>query len=183
MYPFENDRNRRGRKDPFDFFGMDDDFERMFREMERMMERAFRDFSFDWMKPGKSFVHGFNIHIGPDGKPKIREFGHRPSKTPKGEQAISDEREPLTDVIESDEVFTEAAYKLSELTPDKFISRGIIYPPFKNIREISAHIALVTTQQIAQEQGTTLYSIKDIKSRMWKPQYHPIIKTESNLKK
>jgi len=78
----------------------------------------------------------------------------------------------------SDEVFTEAAYTLSELTPDKLISRGIIYPSFKNIREISARIALVTTHQIAQEQGTAEYSIEDIKSRMWKPRYHPIIKTE-----
>ncbi len=78
----------------------------------------------------------------------------------------------------SDEVFTESAYTLSELTPDKLISRGIIYPSFKNIREISAHIALVTTHQIAQEQGTAEYSIEDIKSRMWKPRYHPIIKTE-----
>lgn len=76
----------------------------------------------------------------------------------------------------SDEVFTEAAYTLSDLTPHKLISRGIIYPSFKNIREISSHIALVTTQQIAQEQDTAEYSIEDIKSRMWKPRYHYMIK-------
>jgi len=77
----------------------------------------------------------------------------------------------------SDEVFTEAAYTLSDLTPDKLISKGTIYPSFKNIREISAHIALTTTRQIAKEQGTTEYNIEDIKSRMWKTGYHTIVKT------
>jgi len=77
----------------------------------------------------------------------------------------------------SDEVFTEAAYTLSDLTPDKLISKGTIYPSFKNIREISAHIALTTTRQITKEQGVSEYNIEDIKSRMWKPGYHTIVKT------
>lgn len=98
MDPFRRDRNRRG-KDPFDFFGFDDEFERMFHEMERMMQRAFR-FSPDDMKPGKSFVHGFNVRIGPDGKPRIQEFGNHHMKSEKGKSAISEEREPLTDVFE-----------------------------------------------------------------------------------
>jgi len=42
----------------------------------------------------------------------------------------------------SDSVFTEAAYTLSKLTPEKLISKGTIYPPFKEIREISANIKL-----------------------------------------
>ena len=53
----------------------------------------------------------------------------------------------------------------------------MIYPLFKNIREISAHIALTTTRQIAKEQGTSEYNIEDIKSRMWEPRYHTILKT------
>ena len=77
----------------------------------------------------------------------------------------------------SDSVFTEAAYTLSELTPDTLISKGMIYPSFKHIREISAHIALATTHHIAEEQGTREYSIEDIKRRMWKPGYHTIVKT------
>jgi HSP20 family protein len=100
MYPFEDDRDRRRKRDPFDFFGMDDEFERMFRQMEKMWERAFKDFQFDNIEPGKSFIHGFNINIGPDGKPKIQEFGHRPQRISEGKHTISDEREPLTDVIE-----------------------------------------------------------------------------------
>ncbi|MEF8848924.1 MAG: archaeal heat shock protein Hsp20 [Candidatus Thermoplasmatota archaeon] len=90
-------RNRR-RRDPFDFFGFDDEFERMFKEMERMMEKMFRNRGD--IKPGKSFVHGFNFHLGPDGKPHIEEFGNRSKRSSDGETSISDEREPLTDVME-----------------------------------------------------------------------------------
>jgi HSP20 family protein len=102
MYPFDNDRNKR-RRDPFDFFGFDDEFERMFRNMERMWERTFRDLNFDQIEPGKSFVHGFNIRIGPDGKPRIEEFGNRPKKIDEGKTVVSDERKPLTDIIEGDD--------------------------------------------------------------------------------
>jgi HSP20 family protein len=52
---------------------------------------------------GKSVVHGFKIHIGPDGKPKIEDFGNKPKQLPTGEATISEEREPLTDIIEGDE--------------------------------------------------------------------------------
>lgn len=101
MYPFDEDEDKRRRKNPFDFFGMDDEFERMFMEMERMMEKIFRDFSSDSIEPGKSFVHGFNIRVGPDGKPRMEEFGNHTHRTPNGEPSISDDREPITDVIES----------------------------------------------------------------------------------
>ena len=101
MDPFKDERNRR-KKNPFDLFGFDDDFERMFREMERMMGRAFR-FPMNKMGPGKSFVHGFSVKIGPDGKPLIQEFGNHHIKSDEGKEAISEEREPLTDVIECDE--------------------------------------------------------------------------------
>jgi HSP20 family protein len=102
MYPFDEDRNRR-RKDPFDLFGFDEEFDRMFRNMEKMWEHAFRDFNFDQIEQGKSFVHGFNIRIGPDGKPKIEEFGNLPRKIDEGKTILPDEREPLTDLIEGDD--------------------------------------------------------------------------------
>jgi len=100
---FFNDDGKRRRKDPFDFFGIDDEFDRIFREMEHMMNRMFRDFDANWIKPGSSFIHGFNIHVGSDGKPHIEQFGNRPLKKSDGERTISDERELLTDVIEGDE--------------------------------------------------------------------------------
>jgi HSP20 family protein len=102
MNPFIGDRDR-WKKNPFDFFDIDDEFYRIFSEMEKMMERIFGDFSIDWLKRNKSFVHDFNIDIGPDGRPRIQEFGNRPLKTPEGDSLISDEREPLIDIIEGDE--------------------------------------------------------------------------------
>lgn len=102
MYPYVDDNDRRKQKKPFDFFGIDDDFERLFRQMERMWERAFKDLSFDYIEPGRSFVHGFNINIGPDGKPRIQEFGHRPQRITDSKNYMIDERDPLTDVIEGE---------------------------------------------------------------------------------
>jgi HSP20 family protein len=102
MYTFDEDRRRR-RRDPFDLFGFDDEFDRMFRNMEKIWERAFRDFNFNQIEPGKSFIHGFNICIGPDGKPRIEEFGNRPKKIDKGKTIVPEEREPLTDIIEGDD--------------------------------------------------------------------------------
>ena len=102
------DRKKRRRRNPFDMFGFDEDFireifndERITEDIRRMTEEMMRMFSN--AQPGKPVVHGYKIHIGPDGKPRIEDFGNRPTKSPKGEPVISEEREPLTDVIEGDE--------------------------------------------------------------------------------
>jgi len=58
---------------------------------------------FSSAQPGKPVVHGYKIRIGPDGKPKIEDFGNKSTKSPDGEQLISEEREPLTDIIEGDD--------------------------------------------------------------------------------
>lgn len=105
MDPFDEDKNRR-RKNPFDFIG-DDEFERIFDEMQKMFENInFKDLMDDMLRdgiePNKRFIRGFSVNIGPDGKPKIQEFGNRPIRSPKGTSTISDEREPLTDIIEGD---------------------------------------------------------------------------------
>ena len=99
---------RRRRKNPFDSFGFDDDFirdllddDRIMDDIKRMTEEMMRMYS--QAQPGKPFVHGFKIHVGPDGKPKIEDFGNRPIKSADGEAVISEEREPLTDIIEGDE--------------------------------------------------------------------------------
>ena len=95
------------RRDPFDIFGFDDrffdeffndpvmdDFKRMAEEMIRILSNA---------KPGKSYVHGYSLRIGPDGKPRLEEFGNHRIKSSKGKSMISEDREPLTDVIEGKE--------------------------------------------------------------------------------
>jgi HSP20 family protein len=105
---YDDDRDKKRRKrNPFDFMD-EDEFERIFDEIQKMFESGnFKDIIGEMMRGGpatnKRFIHGFSLNIGPDGKPKIQEFGNRPLKTSGGEPMISEEREPLTDIIEGDE--------------------------------------------------------------------------------
>ena len=103
----EDDNHRRRRRNPFDSFGFDDDFirdlfndDRIMDDVKRMTEEMMKMFSN--AQPGKPVVHGYSIKIGPDGKPEIEDFGNKPIKTSDGEPTISEEREPLTDIIEGD---------------------------------------------------------------------------------
>ena len=105
MEPFDDDTDRRKKRNPFDDFGIDDDFfnnlfnnETLRDDIKRMTEEMMKMFSN--VEPGKPFVHGFKVEFGPDGKPRIEDFGNRRIKSPKGDVKISDEREPLTDIIE-----------------------------------------------------------------------------------
>lgn len=115
---------RRMRRSPFFrswFFG---DIEEMMKDMEEMMEKEFKEFTGrvpkDMVRQRKlpdgttihelgPFVYGYSMTIGPDGKPKIREFGNvKPSLKPeafgltKPSLAVKEEREPLIDVISTD---------------------------------------------------------------------------------
>ncbi|MEM0373909.1 MAG: archaeal heat shock protein Hsp20, partial [Sulfolobales archaeon] len=47
------------------------------------------------------YVYGFRITVGPDGKPVVEEFGN--VKRSRGRPIISEEREPLVDVIERED--------------------------------------------------------------------------------
>ncbi len=108
MDPFDDeDRNRRRRRNPFDPFDFDDDFikdlfndDRIMGDVKKMTEEMMKMFSN--AQPGKPVVHGFKIQFGPDGRPRIEDFGNQPIKTPDGQPTISEEREPLTDIIEGD---------------------------------------------------------------------------------
>jgi len=115
---------RRMRRTPFFrnwFFG---DIEDIMRNMEEMMEREFREFKTRVPKdlvrelklPDGStthtwgpFVYGYSMTVGPDGKPKIREFGNlKPSRKPEAfgftrpSLDIKEELEPLIDVVSTD---------------------------------------------------------------------------------
>ena len=112
---------KRKKRNPFFgnwFFG---DIEDMMKEMEDMMERNFEQFRTsipEEMKRERKlpdgttvpewgpFVYGYSMTVGPDGKPKIREFGNvKPSSDPKkcGINKpgidVKEEREPLVDII------------------------------------------------------------------------------------
>jgi len=104
---------RRRRRYWDEWFGFDE-IERMFEDMERFLREfmrramgeftpeAFREMEKELAKKGvKSYVYGFSITIGPDGKPIIREFGNVPRRI-RGKPTIVEEREPLVDVFETD---------------------------------------------------------------------------------
>jgi len=105
------------------FGDMPKQFDEMRREMERAFEDQFKDIEStapkDLIKEYQTpegtkvrevgpLVYGYSMTIGPDGKPKVREFGNmRPSYRMGGTSAsakpvISGEREPLADVTTSD---------------------------------------------------------------------------------
>jgi HSP20 family protein len=98
-------------RDPF--FG---DIDKMFEEMERMMDEEFKSFTErvpkEYVKERKlpdgstvkelgPFVYGYSMKIGPDGKPEIQEFGNI-KKGLKGPPQVKEEREPLVDIVETE---------------------------------------------------------------------------------
>src|ERR671918_63286 len=111
------------------FFGFTDifrGFDEMRREMEREFENTFKDIEdkapkdlvreYETPGGGKAreygpFVYGYSMTIGPDGKPRVREFGNvRSSSSSSSSRSgggsftrplISSEREPLADVTTS----------------------------------------------------------------------------------
>jgi len=102
------------RRSPFSRDWLFGDMDRIFEEMEKMMEEEVKSFSSripkDYVKERKlpdgrtvrewgPFVYGYSMKIGPDGKPEIREFGNlKPGRV--GPQ-VKEEREPLVDIIET----------------------------------------------------------------------------------
>jgi len=110
--PEEEERFPRRRRFPFFRSWFFEDIDEIFKEMEEMMEREFREFTSriprDYVRERRlpdgtvkrewgPFVYGYTMKIGPDGKPQIREFGNViPGRF--GPQ-IREEREPLVDVV------------------------------------------------------------------------------------
>jgi HSP20 family protein len=95
--------------------GMFRELEEMRRDMERMFEETVRDIDRvpkelvrEYETPtGKvrevgPLVYGYSMTIGPDGKPKVREFGNVRSIGGVTAPALAAEREPLADVITTD---------------------------------------------------------------------------------
>ncbi len=116
---------RRRMRRPFSRDWLFGDVDDIFREMEEMMQREFKEFTTklpkdltrerrlpdgSTVKEWGPFVYGYSMTIGPDGKPQIREFGNvKPSlksETPFGARRprldVKEEREPLVDVISTD---------------------------------------------------------------------------------
>ncbi|HEX7179169.1 MAG TPA: archaeal heat shock protein Hsp20 [Nitrososphaeraceae archaeon] len=95
-------------------------FDQMRREMERMFDDQFKNIQSvapknlvkEYETPEGSkvrefgpFIYGYSMSIGPDGKPKVREFGNVKSPYSSGftnKPLITSEREPLAEVTTSD---------------------------------------------------------------------------------
>ena len=114
---------KRRRRTPFFGNWFFRDIEEMMKEMEEMMEREFSQFKTripeDLKRERKlpdgsttaewgPFVYGYSMTIGPDGKPKIREFGNvKPSSDLKSyglnqlHLDVKQEREPLVDLLDT----------------------------------------------------------------------------------
>jgi len=76
---------------------------RLFEEMDRLIDELMRE-SFGEFRRGRvigPYYYGFSVTIGPDGVPRVREWGNiRPGVRPR----ISSYVEPFTDVIEEEDV-------------------------------------------------------------------------------
>jgi len=93
-------------RDPW-FSDIFDEFDRIEHMMDEMMRQAFQPPSSEGRDKTKrgSYVYGFSMTTGPDGKPVIKEFGNiKPNRRPSKAQIreIKEEREPLVDVLEED---------------------------------------------------------------------------------
>lgn len=104
MDPFDDEDHEKRKRNPFDPFRDEDIFRDIFNDdkimddIKKMAEEMMKMFSN--AQPGKPVVHGYKIQFGTDGKPQIEDFGNRSIKTPDGAPTISEEIEPLTDIIE-----------------------------------------------------------------------------------
>ena len=104
---------------PFFRSGIFENVDEMFREMEEMMQKQFEEFSRTAPKaltrertlPNGSkirewgpFVYGYSVTVGQDGRPQFREFGNVKPETKFGRPkfSITEQREPLVDVIQTD---------------------------------------------------------------------------------
>jgi HSP20 family protein len=97
-----DDEKNKKKEDIFDLFGIDfEEIEHIFETMiERLKEKIgnredIKDL-LDKMETRNSFMRGFSMTFGPNGNPHFDMFGDHISH---GEE-ISEEREPLTDIIE-----------------------------------------------------------------------------------
>jgi len=87
-----------------DLFSFDDMFhDRLHERIHRIMHEALENMGEVDEDGARSFVYGFRINSGPDGRPVVEEFGNVPKN---GEVQVSGDREPLVDVIDGKDEIT-----------------------------------------------------------------------------
>ena len=96
-----------GRKRRRSFF--DGFFEDEFMQMEENMGKIFKDAmksKENMPDANKPYVYGFSMRVGPDGKPRIEEFGNITGENHINTENMIEGREPLTDLIENEKDIT-----------------------------------------------------------------------------
>jgi HSP20 family protein len=91
---------RRKKKSPW-FTDIYDELEKLGDMIDETMQKAF-DGSSENTAVRRNRIKGYYVKIGPDGKPKIREFDS--TQLPEEEADIDDDVEPLVDFIEEGEL-------------------------------------------------------------------------------
>ncbi|MCS7367238.1 MAG: Hsp20/alpha crystallin family protein [archaeon YNP-WB-062] len=98
-----SDEGRRRRRSIFDLF---DDLFREFEEELEELEKAFR-YGLgpgERAELGKPIIYGFRIEVGPDGVPKVYEFGNvKRGGRGRPRIVVSEELEPLADIYEDED--------------------------------------------------------------------------------
>ncbi len=84
----------------------------------------------------------------------------------------------------TDGMVTAAAYALAEYTEEKHLSKGLIYPPVEELREVSARVAAHVIQQAMKDgvarvehlltlKGDIAKTIEHVKKKQWQASYLP----------
>jgi HSP20 family protein len=94
--------NPKKKKSIFDVF---DDIMREMEEEMREFEESFDNLAKQGAKGENPYYYGVRIFVGPDGIPKVEEFGNI-KKGKFGKPIVSDEIEPMVDIIDhNDEIW------------------------------------------------------------------------------
>ena len=107
LFPFWRERREWS---PFDEFLSD--IEEDMRRIEEQFDSLFRKAAEGELPPpekGGPYVYGFTLRMGPDGKPKIEQFGTAPMLRREAAAIPSEivgSREPMTDIIEKENEMT-----------------------------------------------------------------------------
>ena len=99
-----------------DIFGINETFKEMqeaiAKEFEELSNQAPEDLQREKTLPDGTkvqsfgpFVYGYSVTVGPDGKPKVKEFGNFKAETRLGKphMEVKEKREPLADIMDADD--------------------------------------------------------------------------------
>ncbi len=189
-YPEWFKKRRNSSKDPF--FGEIDD---MFRDMEKMMDEELKNFTEkvpkEYVKERKlpdgstvkelgPFVYGYSMKIGADGKPEIQEFGNL-KKGLKGPPQVKEEREPLVDIMETnDDVHVIAELPGVEKTDIKLhgtedeLTISVDTPHYKYFKEVALPVKVRVKEANSTYKNGVLEVVLPKAEALGKPKGEPI---------